>query len=290
MNDVSGGSRSVPRWAADLVAALSRDRPAVVTRHDLVSYLGALGSSRDPERTAFELQRLGWFSTLRIKGVWAFVPAGEAGVTDPYINLRAWKAREPDAVFALAGEAAAWHLGYVPRAFEGRTALWLPPGRRAPHGIRSRVSLVRIDWDDTVLQELTPSTKLLRRKGLDLTGWAGGLPAMGPEALLVQLGARPGSFRVWADLVPQLDLLASDCEMAAVERLLVGQSASARQRAAYLLHRGGRTSEAAALLENLRGGSMPVVTFGGGRDASWSTQFRINDQLVAPLQKETGKA
>jgi hypothetical protein len=290
MTETIGASRPIPSWAADLVAALSRDRPAVVTRADLAAHLRALDSSRDPERTAFELQNLGWFASVHIKGVWAFVPAGEAGVTDPYIDLRAWKAREPQAMFALAGEAAAWHLGYIPRMFGGTTALWLPVGKRVPHGIRSRVSLIRLDWDEAQRRQLGPTARLLRRKGLDLTGWASGLPALGPEALVVQLAARPKSFRVWADLVPQLDVLASDCEMAKVDDLLGGQSTSARQRAAYLLHRGGRTSEAEGLLDRFEGGTLPVVSFDGDRDAVWSATFRISDHLIAPLQQQIGKA
>lgn len=290
MNETGGASRSVPGWAADLIAVLSRDRPAVVTREDLVGHLDAIGIIRDPERTAFDLQQLGWFASLHLKGVWAFVPAGDAGVTDPYIDLRAWKAREPDAAFALAGEAAAWHLGYLPRNFGGTIAVWLPSNERVPHGLRSYVSLVRIGWVGDQASEFAPNSRLLRRKGLDLTNWAAGLPAFGPEALVVQLAARPASFRVWADLIPQLDVLASDCDTAKIERLLGGQSASAWQRATYLLHCGGRTDDAVDLLDRRPGNSMPVASFGDGPTAVWSSQFSINDHLIAPLQDQLGKA
>ena len=116
-------ARPVPRWAAGLVARLSQDRPAVVTREDLARYLAELGSVRGVDDTASDLQQLGWLSTLHLKGVWAFVPAGEDRASDPYLDLRGWQAREPNAVFALAGEAAAWHLGYIARAFEGLPAV-----------------------------------------------------------------------------------------------------------------------------------------------------------------------
>ena len=99
-------ARPVPRWAADLVARLSRDRPAVVTRQDLVDYLTNLGATRHFERIVRDLQQLGWLSTLHLKGVWAFVPAGEEGTSDPYLDLRGWMARDLDAVFALAGASA----------------------------------------------------------------------------------------------------------------------------------------------------------------------------------------
>ena len=290
MSRTGGASRSIPGWAADLIAVLSRDRPAVVTRQDLVGRLEELGVGRDPERTARDLQQLGWFASLHLKGVWAFVPAGEADVTDPYIDLRAWKRREPDASFALAGEAAAWHLGYLPRNFGGTIAVWLPPNERVPHGLRSYVSLVRLSWAGEQTNEFVPNSRLLRRKGLDLTNWAAGLPAFGPEALVVQLGARPASFRVWADLIPQLDVLASDCDTDKIERLLGGQSASAWQRAAYLLHRGARSDDAVDLLDRRPGRSMPVASFGDGPTAAWSSQFSVNDHLIAPLQDQLGKA
>ena len=76
MSETNGASRSIPGWAAGLIAVLSQDRPAVVTREDLAGYLSALEIVRDPERTAFDLQRLGWLASLHLKGVWAFVPAG----------------------------------------------------------------------------------------------------------------------------------------------------------------------------------------------------------------------
>lgn len=290
MSETSGASRSIPGWAAELIAVLSRDRPAVVTREDLVGHLDVIGITRDPERTAFDLQQLGWFASLHLKGVWTFVPAGEADVNDPYIDLRAWKARDPDASFALAGEAAAWHLGYLPRNFGGTIAVWLPSKRRVPHGLRSYVSLVRLGWTGEQTRELAPTPRLLRRKGLDLTNWATGLPAFGPEALVVQLAARPASFRVWADLIPQLDILASDCDDGKIERLLGGQSASAWQRAAYLLHRGGRTDDAVDLLKRRPSKSMTVASFGDGATAVWSSQFSVNDHLIAPLQEQLGKA
>lgn len=140
MSRTGGASRSIPGWAADLIAVLSRDRPAVVTRQDLAGRLEELGVGRDLERTARDLQQLGWFASLHLKGVWAFVPAGEANVTDPYIDLRAWKAREPDAAFALAGEAAAWHLGYLPRNFGGTIAVWLPPNERSARTAELRLA------------------------------------------------------------------------------------------------------------------------------------------------------
>jgi hypothetical protein len=283
-------ARPVPTWAAGLIAVLARDRPAVVTRDQVAGYLEALGEVRDLDQTLRDLQQLGWLATLHLRGVWAFVPPGHSEPADSYLDVRAWRARDPEAVFALAGEAAAWHLGYLPRRFEGTLAVWLPVGQRVPHGLRSSVSLVRIDWSVEDARHLGPSPRLLRKKGLDLTAWAGGLPALGPDALLVQLAGRPGSFRSWPDLIGQLEVLAGDCDPERVAELLGRQSASAWQRAAYLLERGGREEDGLALLQRRKTANMPTVPFGDGPAVVWSKAFRINDRLIAPLQRQLGKA
>ncbi|MBI2705709.1 MAG: hypothetical protein HYX32_10535 [Actinobacteria bacterium] len=282
--------RPVPKWAAGLIAVLSRDRPAVVTTRALETYLEQVGSDRRVDEVASDLQQLGWLATLHIKGAWAFVPAGEARGTDPYLDLRGWRERDPDAVFALAGEAAAWHLGYLPRQFVGSVALWLPKGGRVAHGLRPYVRAVRIGWGAGDLGRLRPTPKLLRRKGLDLTQWSNGLPALGPEALLVQLAARPSSFQSWADLVGQLEVLASDCDSHRVVDLLAAQSASAWQRAAYLLERGGEPEEAIDVFDRRPHRSSPAVQLGEGPIVEWSNTFKVNDRLVAPLQRQLGKA
>lgn len=150
--------------------------------------------------------------------------------------------------------------------------------------------MVRINWTAEDRELLRPSPRLFRKKGLDLTAWASGLPALGPDALLVQLAVRPSSFRTWADLVTQLDRLAADCDPDRVATLLSAQSASAWQRAAYLLDRGERREDGLALLKRRPYERMPTVTIGDGPSAEWSSDFRINDRLIAPLQQQLGKA
>jgi len=291
MTETEEVARPVPRWAAGLVSRLAQDRPAVVTRGGLAEYLEEQGADRDLDRTINDLQKLGWLETLHLHGVWAFVPPGETVTVDAYLDLKGWRARDPSAVFALAGEAAAWHLGYVARRFDGPPAVWLPRETKLPHGLRAHVSTVRIAWPAKVHEDVRPSAKLLHKKRLDLTLWASGLPALGPEALLVELSLRPSSFRTWADLVPNLEVLATDCDLARVERLLRGQSASGWQRAAYLLARGGRRDDGLELLGQKPGAKpMPKVALGSGPEATWSREFRVNDSLVAPLQDRLGKA
>jgi len=269
---------------------MARDRPAVLTRADISAHLVDLNSDRGVERTIVELNRLGWLLPLHVQGAWAYVPPGEEEILDPYIDLRGWKARDPEAVFALAGEAAAWHLGYLDRAFDGSVSLWIPDAARLPFGLRPHVSVARLQWRAEDAARLGPTSAVLHKRGLDLTGWANGLPGLGPEALIVQLSARPASFRVWADLVAHLEELAADAAVPRLEELLERQSASAWQRAAYLLHAGRRTDEAMAVLEERPRPVMPTVQFGNGPEAVWAPEFRIVDRLIAPLLRGLGKA
>jgi hypothetical protein len=287
--------RRIPGWASALVGGLTRDLPAVVTRDDIAQRAAELHLDRDLEATISELRRLGWLVALPIKGTWAFMPPGQAAVTDPYLPLRAWKARNRDAEFLLAGEAAAWHLGYLDRRSDGRIPVWKPSDLRLPDGLRPRVSIVSLKWGSVSPKELSPTTAFLARRHLDLVRWAGGLPAFGPEALLVQLGARPASFTPWADLVAHLDQLVDDCADDKLARLLVAQTASTWQRAAYLLHAGGQPARGIALLDRKPAGATPKVSFdhpataGDDRRSVWVPQYHVVDRLVWPLQRLVGK-
>lgn len=282
--------RRIPGALATLLATLARNRPHVVTRRDLEALIDEHGWDLDAERTARQLQRLGWFAPVHLKGVWAFLAAGEDEVTDPYIDLRGWRAKEPEAAFALSGEAAAWHLGYLDRRFDGPVAVWVPAKARLPYGLRAHLSVVTLGWQTEDAPHLGPTPALLLRRHLDLTDWANGLPAFGPEALVVQLAARPASFGPWADLVAHLDQLAGDVDVERLAALLAVQSTSAWQRASYLLDQGGRHDDATTLLERRPVEAMPKIQFGAGPGGVWAPQFRLTDHLIAPSRGSLAKA
>jgi hypothetical protein len=283
-------SRTITALTASLHNRLAQDRPPVVTRADVGRYLTEVGSNREVDVTVKNLQRLGWLVGVHIKGVWAYLPPGEVQITDRYIDLRAWRARDPDAVFALAGEAAAWHLGYLDREYFGPPAVWIPSETRMPFGLRKYVSEMKLGWGADQISQLIPTSKLLHHRHLDLTNWASALPAFGPEALLVQLSMRVMSFRSWADLIPHLQQLAADVDIERVSTLLGEKSQSAWQRAAYLLSRGGRYEDGLYLLNDRPRPNMADVVIGDGPEAVWEPQFRVVDRLVAPLQRDLGKA
>ena len=223
-----------------------------------------------------------------MQSVWAYLAQGETTTGDPYIDLRAWLAKEPATKLALAGEAAAFHLGYLDRRFDGPIALWIPEGHRPPPGIRPHVTLVRLTFHDGI--DIGPSWTLLRRRGLDVNAWATGLPSFGPEALLVQLAVRPGSFGPWADLAAHMNALATDCDADRVTALLQGQSGNSWQRAAYLLHAGGAEQSAAAVLSGRPAGKLAHVTMGDGDEGVYNAPFGVTDRLLAPVLAQVGKA
>ncbi len=290
-----GSGRRVPGWAAELIAGLARDLPTVVTRNDLAERLVEARSDRDVESTLSELRRLGWLVGLPVHGVWAFVAPGEDESNSQYLLLRAWVERNHPGLL-LAGANAAWHLGYLDRQPEDRVQVWLPSDVRVPDGLRPYVSVVHLNGQGINATNLAPLRTLILRRKLDLVRWADGLEAFGPEALLLQLAARPASFGPWADLIVHLDRLADDCDDERLAVLLEGQTSSAWQRAGYLLHVAGQPDRGAALLENRPVGPMPKIRFNDRsaartRDgAVWVPRYRLQDQLIAPLQAVLGKA
>lgn len=289
-----GAGRRIPSWAAGLIAGLARDQPAVVTRSDIADRSAEAGSDRSVERTIEELRRLGWLSPIGLHGVWAFLPPGQERIIDPYLGLRAWRAKDPGVVLRLAGEAAAWHLGYLDRRPAGAVSVWLPKGKRIPDGLRGAVSAVRFPWPAELADTLGPRPEWLRARKLDALTWSGRLPAFGPEALLVQLATRPSSFKPWADLVEHLSSFAGDVDVNRATTILREQSTSSWQRAAYLLHCGERPDAASELLAKRPPGEMPTVVFGNKTNREtpsvFTPQFRIVDHLIAPLQGLVGKA
>jgi hypothetical protein len=266
----------------------------VLTRGDIAERLAEAGSDRTVDRTIEELRRLGWLSPIGLHGVWAFVPPGQGEVVDPYLALRGWRAKDPTVAFRLAGDAAAWHLGYLNRRPTGPVPVWLPKGTRIPDGLRGSVSAVRFPWPAEQADKLGPRPELLRARKLDALRWSSRLPALGPEALLVQLATRPSSFKSWADLVEHLSLFAADVDVDRTVMILQRQSVSSWQRAAYLLHCGGKPHAAIDLLANRPPHEMPTVVFGEEADPEaaslFAPQFRIVDRLIAPLQGVVGKA
>ena len=288
----AGAERRIPGWAQGVVAALARDEPKIVTRQDIEGLLDEVGATRTPDKAIGELRRLGWLVHLGIAGAWTFIPPGQAEVVDPYLDLRAWD-RTASPGYHLCGANAAWFLGYLDRAPDGKVSVLLRPGTALPKGLRDSASAVRLPWSlDSDL--LRPTQRFLVRRRLDLLRWSDGLPCIGPDALVAQLALRPASFGPWDDLVAHLSRLVEDTDDARLTQLLGGSSAAAWQRAGYLLHAGGSPERARSLLDDAPFKRWPVTTLAVGPTSSgdglWVPEFGLVDRVVHPIQAQLGKA
>ena len=272
------------------MARLTQDQPATLTREQLDEYLAEARSQRDLESVLRELVALGWLTSTPRHGVWAFIAPGEVESSDPYLGLRAWQASDPDAVFALAGEAVAWHLGLIARRYNGPLALWIPKGTIVPRGLRQDVATVTLGWNADRASNVGPDRAWLIQRKLDLTRWSNGIPAFGPEALLVQLGVRPTSFHPWADLAPNFQVLATSCNLPKLFDLLHGQKTTAYQRVAYFLSLGGQAANADDVLAARPTRPLSHVVLGDGKESTFSAAHRITDRLIAPFLAQFAKA
>lgn len=287
----AGAERRIPTWAQGVVAAMARDEPRVVTRTDVAGLLADAGVRRTPDAAIAELRRLGWLVHLGIAGAWTFIPPGREEVVDPYLALRAWD-RLASPGFHLCGANAAWFLGYLDRAPDGKVQVLLPDGVILPKGLRSSVSQLSLRWspDPATLQ---PSKRFLIDRRLDLLRWADGMPCIGPEALLAQVALRPASFVPWDDFISHLARLVEDTDDGRLGLLLEGTSAAGWQRAAYLLHAGGAPTRGIALLDTAPFDRWPVTAFSAGRtrgDGIWVPQYQLIDRLIGPTHAQLGKA
>lgn len=288
----AGAERRIPGWAQGIVAALARDQPKVVTRSDIDELLQETRGTRTADEAVSGLRRLGWLVHLGITGTWTFIPPGQAEVVDPYLGLRAWE-RVAQPGFHLCGANAAWFLGYLDRAPNGKVQILLPPGTAIPKGLRSAVSALRLPLFPE-RGAIEPAPKFLLSRRLDLVRWSDGLPCIGPEALLAQLAMRPASFVPWDDLLAHLGRLVEDVENARLAQLLQSASAAAWQRAAYLLHAGGSPERGIALFDAAPFERWPVTSFAIGAtaddDGLWVPEYELIDRLVYPTQLQLGKA
>ncbi len=279
------GSRIVPKWSAGLLALLVQEAPAVVSLETLTKYLQMAQITLDPKVALARLTRLGWLRKASFNGAYAFLQPGVDDIVDPYLDLRAWQLLQPQAKFFLAGSSAAWHLGYLDR-MPGQPTIWIDDSIIFPKALRGRVARVTTHFPKNVsVQALSPSIKLLRERHLDLLRWADGLRAFGPEALLVQISARPKSFDAWVDLAGRLPEFCAGMDLSRLASLLEASTGATRQRAVYLLRLGGRRG-----VMNLLPKDRPPVKFDGNGPVNWDQKTGISDHLVAPLLYANGKA
>jgi AbiEi antitoxin C-terminal domain len=254
-------ARPVPARLAPVVEALELRQPAVVTRSLLTEILAQTQVSLRPDAAAERLVRLGWLLPLRTRGAWEFAPAARAGryrAGDPWIELRAVLAHDPDVPVAVAFESAIWELGHSShqpdRPVLAHRRGWRP---RPSLGVRA----VTFDWH--------VPTETVR-----------GLPVWIEATILIAAAERPAAQGNWGNVD---DWLPNTFRAASAEDLLReagGRRISTLARLGYLAEWAGR-DDIAEEIEALLPPRLPVA-FLGSRDrrAQWSGRWRVYNSLL----------
>lgn len=254
-------TRSLPTRLAPVVEDLELRQPSVVTGSLLREILAETDADVSPDVLAERLVRLGWLLPLRKRDAWEFAPGARAGrfsAGDPWIELRALLAHDPDAPVAVAFESAVWELGHSSH-IPTRPVLAHRPDWRAPEALRVRA--VTFDWH--------VPTKLAR-----------GLPVWTEATVVVGAAARPAAQGNWGNaddwLVETFRAATRDDVLAEV----AGRRVSTLARLGYLAEWAGR-DDIAEDVEELLPSRLPV-TFLGARDrrSAWSRRWRVYDAML----------
>ncbi len=244
-----------------MLEELELRQPVVVTRTLLREIASSTETKLNADSLAERLVRLGWLLPLRRRDTWEFAPAARAGrhgSGDPWVELRAVLAHEPEVPVAVAFESAVWELGHssqpptVPVLAHRRD--WRPP----------RALSVR-----AVTYEWRLPAKPIR-----------GLPAWTEATIVVAVAVRPSAQGNWANAD---DWLPGTFKSVLVDDVLEevhGRRISALARLGYLAEWAGR-GDVADRIEELLPPRLPV-TFLGRRDQRdlWSRRWHVYDALL----------
>jgi hypothetical protein len=254
-------TRSIPTRLAAVVEELELRQPAVVTRSLLAEILVHVQASLAPEVAAERLVRLGWLLPLRKRDAWEFAPAARAGRFrggDPWIELRALLAHDPDAPVAVAFESAIWDLGHSSHQPD-RPVLAHHRGWRPPPALGVRT--VSFDWQ-------LPA-KPIR-----------GLPVWTEATIVVAAAERPAAQGNWGNAD---DWLQGTFRAVTRDELLQeadGRRISTLARLGYLAEWAGR-DDIAEQVEAMLPPRLPVTFLGPRtRRDQWSRRWRVYDGLL----------
>jgi AbiEi antitoxin C-terminal domain len=258
-------TRSIPPSSAPVLEELELEQPKLVTA-ELLRDLAARRHVEVPiDELVERLRRHGWLLDLTTRGVWEFAPAARAGALgsgDPFIELRATLIRRPELPVSVAGESAAWLHGLSGRP-PGRHVIAAPPKLELPPALKPFRAVRH-------LARLSPKT-------------VDGLPVWRVATLLVQMAARPSSYRDWPNVGDWLTEAVARVDTDDVEGELQGQKRSGWARVAYLLDRGGRADWARDLLADAPRGTGPYYLGPRDRRGYFDARYDVIDSnLGAP--------
>ena len=252
-------ARTVPLGLAPLMGLLELEQPRVVTRAVLTEWAREAGVQWPVDVVVRRLRERGWLLDLSARGVWEFAPAARAGAFgsgDPFIELRATLARNPEAPYVVAAESAAYAHGLASRPPD-REVIGAPAGARPPRALRG---FRLVHW--TPRQECEPKDML---------------PTWPITTLLAFMATRPALYRDWPNVGEWLRRAASATSVAGLLDELDGCARSAWARAAYLLEAGAQTERARDVLARAPGGSGPYYLGPRDRPGRHVARFDIID-------------
>jgi hypothetical protein len=207
------------------------------------------------------LVRYGWLLPLRSRDAWEFAPAARAGrypAGDPWIELRALLAHEPDAPVAVAFESAVWELGHAihqpTRPVLAHRREWRPP-----RALGARTAT--FDWH--------LPTRSLR-----------GLPVWSEATIVVAAAGRPAAQGNWANADEWLLETFQALTLADVLTEADSRNISTLARLGYLAEWSGR-GDIADEVEALLPCQLPVTSLGPrDRRDRWSRRWGVYDSIL----------
>lgn len=257
----SATTRSLPSSLVPIVAALELRQPKVVTSGLLAEIARESVSNLAPSGIAERLVRRGWLLPLRVRDAWEFVPgahAGRFGWGDPWIELRAVLAHDPDAPVAVAFESAIWELGYTTHQ-PTKPVLAHRHGWQAPPGVSARS--VTYEW------------RLHPAKVKDLPVWLAATAVVAPAD-------RPVAQGDWHNADDRLPETFRATTLDDVLTEVEGHGKASVARLGYLAEWSHRFDIADAL-DELLAGSRPVVYLGPRETKGrWANRWHLYDSLL----------
>ncbi len=262
--DKTTAARTIPPGLAEIVEALELEQPRVITTPEIGELARRYGIKSGASEVVRRLRKRGWLLPSAVRGAWEFVPGSRAGrftSGDPHAAFRGALALNPTFPGQLAYESAAWLLGLSSRQ-PVRHVISLPPSSRTP-SLASEYRVVR-------------ARPKLPTKIID------GLPVWTIESLLVGMAQHPTSFRDWPNVLEWLPQAVASVDPAKLARELDGQPRSVSTRTAYLLERGGASSDLLKQPAFALPSDPPLVYFGSrARPGHYVRKYNLRDAVLS---------
>jgi hypothetical protein len=241
---------------------LELHQPKLVTSGLIADLIAETGSHLYTQAAIERLVREGWLSPLRSRDAWEFIPASRAWrypSGDPWIELRALLARQPDAPVAAAFASAVWEMGYSSHQ-PARPTIAHRPGWRPPRALGDARSVTH-DWR--------------------LSTWEkDGIPVWQPATVVVGAASRPDAQDDWGnadDWLPETIRATTPMDILTEAS---GRSTSTLVRLAYFADWSGRP-DVVEELTPLLPERLPVTYLGSQKDRNrWVKRWKLYDSLL----------